>query len=129
MSELDRIAFVIKPTELMYEWIQNLPQDNSDITLEDLREDCTVLLLPAYEDDDEIWDYFEEIYQEIFESELESWTYDEDKWPTERSLENFNAWFDIEQHNMVIDLANIDELANTEDDNNNASSVELLDQQ
>ncbi|MCW5588043.1 MAG: hypothetical protein KIT27_00115 [Legionellales bacterium] len=104
MFELNRIAFVIKPTELMYEWIQTLPQDNSEITLEDIREDGTVLLLPDYEYD-EVWDYFESMAITIFENELASWTPNEDLWPSDRSLEMFREWFELEQHSLVIDLA------------------------
>ena len=106
MYELNKIAFVVKPTELMFEWIQTLPQeDNSDLTFEDIRQDCTVLLLPMFDDDDEIWDCFESMATDIFENELAAWTPDEDKWPTDRSLESFHDWFQIEQHNLVLDLS------------------------
>ncbi len=112
MRELDRLAFILKPTEVMFEWVKGLSQDDSEITFDDLLEDSTVLLFPVFEDDDEIWDYFEENYLAILENELSSWTLDEDQWPADRSLELFHEWFYIEQHNMVIDLASHDIFSN-----------------
>ena len=44
-------------------------------------------------------------YRQLFEAELEGWYTDSALWPQERTFELFQAWFDVECHSEVIDMA------------------------
>jgi len=44
-------------------------------------------------------------YRQLFEAELEGWYTDPALWPLERTFELFQAWFDVECHSEVIDMA------------------------
>jgi len=44
-------------------------------------------------------------YQQQFEAELEGWYTDPALWPQESTFELFQAWFDVECHSEVIDMA------------------------
>lgn len=104
MYELERIAAVLKPTQRFLDWIQQLPGDEMDeLELSDLREDCTTLLIPAFDSPDEADAYIKEMYADIFANELESWDTDPESWPDEPSFDMFSEWFDIEYHSMVFD--------------------------
>ena len=48
--------------------------------------------------------YFDERYQQIFEAELAGWDIDKNKWPQDMSLKAFWEFFDIEIHDMVLDM-------------------------
>lgn len=105
MYELERIAAVFKPTQLFLDWIREIPgEDNSDLELVDLREDCTTILIPAFNSPEEADTYIEELFINIFANELEGWVEDPAFWPQEPDFELFKSWFDIEYHSMVYDL-------------------------
>ena len=46
------------------------------------------------------------ISRDLFEAELWSWRQDEKVWPAKRDWRTFKKWFDVEIHDMVIDVAN-----------------------
>ena len=99
---INRNIAIIKPRAPFLEWLESLPDWDLDITLEDLRSDCTVFLIPELDDEDAI-KYIEDMHKEIFEYELDSWHRDESLWPEKRTLKLFREWFDIELHSMVLD--------------------------
>jgi len=109
---LDRVAAILKPSEVMLDWINDNPDNDEKYSLEDVQIDSTVVLLPAFEDEDAAEDYLNHIYEEIFENELASWSQDESSWPQGRSLEMFLTWFDIEFHSLVFDASRSMELSN-----------------
>jgi hypothetical protein len=106
MYEVDRVVAIIKPTKKMLEWLHQKTDENKALALEDIRNDCTTLLIPPFESEEQAQQYMEEIYNDIFENELESWDPEQAHWPQSRSLDLFLAWFDIEYHSVVYDIAN-----------------------
>lgn len=74
----------------------------------DLRRDCTVILIPEFEDEGAALHYVYTHFVEIFEVELESWCLDESSWPGERDLRVFKEWFEVEVHLVVTDLVDDD---------------------
>lgn len=110
MYEIDRVVAIIKPTEKMLSWLKQQTSEFAELTLDDIRADCTALLIPAFDDPDMAEQYIEEIFPAIFENELELWVSDEEHWPHDRSLEMFNRWFNIEFHSMVFDLGNAEDM-------------------
>jgi hypothetical protein len=109
MYSVNRIAAVIKPKQPFLSWLMAMPDWDSDLALEDLRrEECTVILTPDFDSLDEARDYVEDMYETLFELELDSWYRDEAAWPRGRTLQMFREWFDVELHSTVIDVAEED---------------------
>ena len=105
MKELDRVAAVLKPSELMLDWINKHTVESDRLVLSEIQTDCTVILLPTFDDEDSAEAYLNEIYDDLFISELSSWHDDEALWPNNRSLDLFLQWFEVEFHSMVFDVA------------------------
>src|SRR5690242_230876 len=46
----------------------------------------------------------DEIWPDIFEEELLGWSTDESEWPANRTREMFDAWFETELADSIVDL-------------------------
>ncbi|MDA8095482.1 MAG: hypothetical protein M0T84_16560 [Betaproteobacteria bacterium] len=103
MYQIDRGMALIKPKQAFLDWLKALPGSELDITLEQLRGDCTSVLLPLFSELEEALAAIDEIYDEIFEMELSSWSDEESLWPSERTVQLFWEWFDVELHSLVVD--------------------------
>jgi hypothetical protein len=108
MYEIERLVTILKPTQKFHDWLQTTSSLDKALTLEDLRSDCTALLLPTFETADEADDYLRKNIEEIFGNECETWCEDEACWP-ELSYDLFHEFFDIEHHSMVFDMVDDDE--------------------
>jgi len=102
MDAINRTVAIVKPKQPYLEWARTVP-DPIDISLEELRRDCTAVLLPDVADDAEAEAVVRAIYEELFAVELAAWDTDEDDWPQPRDDATFRAWFDIELHSVVLD--------------------------
>ncbi|MFC1717739.1 plasmid pRiA4b ORF-3 family protein [Candidatus Poribacteria bacterium] len=103
MQSIDRLVAIIKPRQPFLDWLRSLPDWDLEMTLEELREDCIVLLIPEFDSNEEAKEHIEANYQVIFEMQLNNWYTDPIMWPEKRSLGVFRQWFDIEIHSIVID--------------------------
>ena len=112
MYFVDRSVAVIKPKAKFLEWLASLPGEGVDLTLDQLRSDCTVLLIPEYEEPEEAVAYIDEIFEQVFKMELASWHEDETLWPKDLSLKAFWELFDVEIHATLIDTVD-EELVNS----------------
>jgi hypothetical protein len=104
MHFINRNTAIIKPRQPFLDWLESVPDPDLDVTLEELRQDCTAVLIPEADSEAESRNYIEGIYKEIFEMELNSWYQDRGLWPEEITLAMFRRWFDIEIHSEVVDL-------------------------
>ena len=105
MQEIDRVAAILRPSDLMLNWINQHANEADELTIDDIQIDCTVILLPTFEDEDAAEAYLNEIYDDIFINELASWYDDKALWPENRSLDLFLQWFEVEFHSVVVDAA------------------------
>lgn len=103
MFVVDRTVALVRPKQPMLDWLLAQPDNDVDITLEMLRTDCTVLLVPEGEEPEDAISYIDEIFGQVFEMELTSWYDETERWPTNRTLKLFWEWFDVEVHSLVID--------------------------
>lgn len=103
MYFVDRNAVVVKPTEAFLTWLSSAAEDLPDLTLAQLRSNCSVYLLPQSTVPEETAAYFDSRWKEIFSGELASWDIPEDRWPQLTPYE-FARFFDLEYHDMVLDL-------------------------
>lgn len=114
MFEINRSSIVIKPRQPFLDWARSYDDASKELTLDNLRDDTSVYLIP------ELWDntdsnlVLEWCYKVVFEAELASWYTDEAAWPRARDLKMFLEWFDVEFHSMCFDLC--DEEIETADD-------------
>lgn len=104
MYFVDRTAAVLKPTEAFLQWLQQTDEEMPELTLSQLRANCTVFLLPLFDEPEEVVAYFNERFESIFEAELSSWTVDSVDWPKELNLDLFWQFFELEVHDTVLDL-------------------------
>ena len=105
MFTVNRAVAIIKPKQPYLDWIRGLP-DPTDISLDQLRQDCTAVLLPDIKHDAEAIGYLQRICQELFDAELAAWDTTIDDWPSDRGYTMFRSWFDIEIHSLVLDSSN-----------------------
>ena len=109
MYEIDRMLVIVKPTIALVDWInKDIPYKDDKATLDMVSTDCTSLLIPEFDDYFEAEKYIEDIYLDIFEAELESWSLDKTTWPQNRSYELFREWFDLEFHSLVFDASDVE---------------------
>jgi len=62
-------------------------------------------LLPEVELEEDLQEWIEENAGWLFEFQLSAWTEDESTWPATRDLKTFLAWFRVDIHNIVVDVA------------------------
>ena len=104
MQSINRTAVVIKPKQPFVDWINSIPGDSSNYTLEQLSEENTTFLVPESNNIENSKNYIRNNYRVIFEFELWGWMKKEGVWPKNRNWEMFNKWFDIEINSEVFDL-------------------------
>ena len=100
MFFVDRMAAVLKPTDVFLAWLQQYDEDFTDLTLAQLRANCSVFLLPVFEMPEEAVAYV----GALFAAELASWSVDEADFPQPFDLAQFWSFFELEIHDMVLDL-------------------------
>ena len=118
MELIKRNALVIRAKYPVLEWIHSIAElELDEITLEEINEDATVLLIPEFETDAEVDAYLQDGKVFLLEQELENWTEEQDVWPRPRTPALFDEWFEVVYHSMVWDT--VDDEDEDEDDNNN----------
>ncbi len=103
MEVINRSVAIIKPRQPYLDWARSLPDAPADLTLDDLRRDCTAILLPEADELAEVEAFIARIYAAIFEMELEAWARDRQVWPATRTYHTFREWFEVEVHSTVLD--------------------------
>ncbi len=104
---INRDSVIIKGKQPLADWI-NMNDPDHPVSLSDVREECTVILLPECRDREEAVTIIESNFETIFFGELEGWFVDESMWPASVTLETFQDWFDIEYHSMIFDALDED---------------------
>ena len=101
MECVQRLALIVRPTRRFVDWANSVDFRRPRLSLDDARARPSVYLVNAVSadalDDDRH-------ALPIFESELESWTADESKWPLNRTARLFHAWFEVATAGDIWDL-------------------------
>jgi len=100
---VNRGVVVIKPREPFLDWVNRNPDFSPPVTMEEVQQDCTVLLVPDLGSPEAVLDYVAPLKPGLLEMELEDWNRDSTAWPAERTSAQFDAWFTLEVHSMVWD--------------------------
>ena len=104
MKSINRNAVVLNAKQPFLDWILSLPGEFVPISLEELRLDCSVYLVPEGRDNEEAMQYLQKHCVEVFEQELLGWDEDESTWPPRPNWRSFKKWFDVKFHSMILDL-------------------------
>jgi hypothetical protein len=102
MGSINRCAIGVGPQQPLIDWSR---QVSGECDLAWSEEDHSLYLLPAYETPGEGEQRLQEVDEEIFCSELESWSLDTATWPSPRSYALFRDWFAIRFYDLVEDLS------------------------
>ena len=103
MEYINRSATVIKPKQPFLEWLNALPDSDIQLNLREIQKDCTVLLLPEFDDENQSLLYIKAHFKIIFDKELDGFCTDPNYWPRKRDYKTFLRWFDIEIYSAIID--------------------------
>jgi hypothetical protein len=103
MYLVKRSIAIIRPKKLFLNWLNGMPDLDFELSLADIRVDCTVIMIPEVHEAEEGIAYIDELAPTLFEMELASWVSDEAIWPKNRTLKMFWEWFEVEIHREVID--------------------------
>ena len=104
MREVNRSAIVVRPKQPFLKWLQSVDLTSSGLTLQELRQEPDVYLIPECESEEDFTACLREMFPVLFEVQLEGWWTNRADWPANRTFETFHAWFDCRFHSMVIDL-------------------------
>jgi hypothetical protein len=106
---INRAAVILKYREPAVRWINEADPscDDPGMTLDTVNRERTVYLIgdEHAESRAAMYSWVERHYRELFEAELEGWYTDSQLWPRERTFRLFQAWFDVECHSAVVDMA------------------------
>lgn len=108
MYFVDRSAVVLKPTQKFLDWLKSTDENMPELTLEQIRSNCSVFLVPEFDTPEAVVGYFDERYRQIFEAEVSSWEVPQEHWPQDMGLHAFWEFFDVEIHDMVLDMDDAD---------------------
>ena len=108
MDFINRWILIIKPKEPFLNWLKSIPGHDPELTLTELREDPTTILIPELEDDDEVDEFINKNYKIIFESELLSSDKNKAYWPKNLTIEVLREWFEISSSSIVLDFLDQD---------------------
>ena len=86
------------------DWLQSVDPTSSELTLADLSLEPTIYLIPECETPEDVDECLQEVFDEIFQHELDGWYREREAWPTNRSYELFCMWFDYRLHSVLLDL-------------------------
>ena len=103
MYSINRSIAIIRPKQPFVEWANQLPDADFKVSVDELQNDCLVILIPEYTTNEEAKECINELYEDIFEEELSGWCTNESWWPKKRTQEMFWQWFNVEFHSVVMD--------------------------
>lgn len=118
MKLINRGIVIIKPKQPFVDWLNQLPDADAEnpYSLETLREDRTVLLIPDMPSLEDMEAFINPLKPDLFEGELLNFTDEPKDWPEDLTAKRFDQWFELETHSMVYDAAAIPLTAEEDED-------------
>ncbi len=103
MFQLNRSVAIIKPKQPFVDWANSVVDEDEQYSISDFSTDCSVILLPVVDSDEDAEALIKDMFQDLFELELSSWIVIDEMWPENITYKMFMEWFGIEFHSMVFD--------------------------
>src|SRR5262245_12848046 len=113
MSFLYRFGVTITRKRPYIEWANSL-DDGPELTEELAHDRRTIYLAPETTHDPDREALLDGYWEQIFEAELSVWMTAAEDWPTPRTRELFDSWFDAEVTGSVYDLTPDEPLTDTD---------------
>ncbi len=114
MKFVSRAVLVLRAKQPYVDWVNGLLEPGQPmVTLADARAAGSAFLIPPFTRDADAQEFVERQAPAMFEHELGMWMDDRSTWPSARDIAAFHAWFDVEVHEIVVDLGE-DEIATEE---------------
>jgi hypothetical protein len=88
---VNRTAIVVKPGLPFLDWLHRADPTSSELSLEDLRREPTVYLLPKCENEEAACEQLEGVCGQIFEEQLDGWYRVPSMWPNRRKRRGASA--------------------------------------
>jgi hypothetical protein len=104
MDTINRSAVVVTPAKPFLDWLHRVDPTSAELSLEDLRREATIYLIPEYDTDEEAQENLRKCCGEIFEEELDGWYRVPSAWPVDRSFDTFVTWFEYNFHSVIFDV-------------------------
>jgi len=104
MDTINRSAVIVMPAQPFLDWLHQADPTSAELTLEDLRHEPTIYLLPEYDTEEEALGHLKRVCGEIFEEQLDGWYRVPSVWPVDRGFDAFKRWFEYDFHSVVIDF-------------------------
>ena len=110
MRVVNRTAVTIIGAQPYIVWMRATDADfnKGAITVQAAKAYGAAFLLPEFELEESLQEWVEENATWLFEFQLAAWTDNESSWPSARDLKTFRAWFRIDVHSVVVDVADDD---------------------
>ena len=102
MRIINRSIVLIKAKHPFLDWLNKTPY-SIPVTLREVNQDCTAILIPDFESVAELLIYIEQNKPNWFALVLATWKPDQTTWPQQRTPQLFDFWFDLEIHSTVWD--------------------------
>jgi hypothetical protein len=101
---VNRACLIVTPRKPFLDWINSFAERDLDrISMNALREDGSVYLVPEVEHEEEVNGLIETVFEHVFKLELDAWQTDRSRWP-KITWELFYEWFDVDCRSVVMDL-------------------------
>ena len=110
MRVVNRTAVTIVGAQPYIDWMHQTDADFNQgaLTVRPAKAYGSAFLLPEFELEESLQEWVEENASWLFEFQLAAWTENESTWPVARDLGAFRAWFRVEVHSVVVDVADDD---------------------
>lgn len=100
---LNRSAVAIGHEPAFYGWLKTTGLDDRQIDERKEIADRAIYLIPACHFPAEVEEVVEDLFEEIFRSELRAWQPEEKYWPDTADFGLFTRWFTVEGFSVVQD--------------------------
>jgi hypothetical protein len=103
VEPVNRFALIVRPKRRYMDWANSLEDSGPRLTMEELPGMTEVYLVEASVDGADREALIDTYAEQIWESQLEGWSTDEDRWPVNRTPHTLRDWFDVAVTDFVFD--------------------------
>lgn len=102
MKIVNRCAISLVPTAALLAWVNRVdPEDK--LKLADVQEDPTLFLVSDLQDEEEMKEFLEDNFEQMFEFALNEWYTDVSVWPS-RTFAIFQEYFTAKLFSTLVDI-------------------------
>lgn len=96
-------VIVLKAKEPFVVWNNSLEEDGRKFPREEVNENPTAYIIPEMEVPEDLENYLQDTYRDLFRNELYKWWRNEEDWPGNLDYKKFREWFEVQYSPVVFD--------------------------